>query len=100
MEIGCNDGIFLQNFKNFDHLGVEPSKNVYKISKSKKLKVLNYFFNEELIAKKKLNNKFDVIFANKSVIALIKIVGNQTTLIQSINSITDLKSREPMSDNN
>ena len=28
MEIGCNDGIFLQNFKNFDHLGIEPSKNV------------------------------------------------------------------------
>ena len=36
MEIGCNDGIFLQNFKGYDHLGIEPSKNVYQISKSKK----------------------------------------------------------------
>jgi hypothetical protein len=44
MEIGCNDGIFLQNFKNFDHLGIEPSKNVYTISKSKKLNVINSFF--------------------------------------------------------
>ena len=63
MEIGCNDGIFLQNFKSYDHLGIEPSKNVYQISKSKKLKVLNSFFNLDLIKKKKLKNKFDVIFA-------------------------------------
>ncbi len=63
MEIGCNDGIFLQNFKSCDHLGIEPSKNVYQISKSKKLNVLNSFFNLDLIKKKKLKNKFDVIFA-------------------------------------
>ena len=30
MEIGCNDGIFLQNFKKFNHLGVEPSKMFFK----------------------------------------------------------------------
>ena len=63
MEIGCNDGIFLQNFKNFEHLGIEPSKNVYNISKSKNLKVLNSFFTEELIDQKKLHNKFNIIFA-------------------------------------
>ncbi len=63
MEIGCNDGIFLQNFKNFDHLGIEPSKNVYNISKSKNLKVLNSFFTEELIDQKKFHNKFNIIFA-------------------------------------
>ena len=63
MEIGCNDGIFLQNFKNFYHVGIEPSKNVCNISRSKKLKVLNSFFTNELIDKKKLNNKFDIIFA-------------------------------------
>ncbi len=63
MEIGCNDGIFLENFKNFDHLGIEPSKNVYRISRSKKLKVLNSFFTKKLIYQKKLYNKFDIIFA-------------------------------------
>jgi methylation protein EvaC len=63
MEIGCNDGIFLQNFKNYDHLGIEPSKNVCNISKSKKLKVLNSFFNKKLIDEKKLHNKFDIIYA-------------------------------------
>tara|TARA_X000000950_G_C13917274_1_gene661626 strand:- start:4814 stop:6043 length:1230 start_codon:yes stop_codon:yes gene_type:complete len=63
MEIGCNDGIFLQNFKKFDHIGVEPSKNVFNISKSKKLNVLNSFFSEKLIEKHKLKNKFDIIYA-------------------------------------
>ena len=63
MEIGCNDGIFLENFKNFDHLGIEPSKNVCNISKSKKLKVLNSFFNKKLIDQKKIHNKFNIIFA-------------------------------------
>tara|TARA_B110000495_G_C22962272_1_gene564134 strand:+ start:58 stop:1290 length:1233 start_codon:yes stop_codon:yes gene_type:complete len=63
MEIGCNDGIFLQNFKKFNHLGVEPSKNVCQISKSKKLNVVNSFFNKKLINQNKLKNNFDVIFA-------------------------------------
>ncbi len=63
MEIGSNDGIFLQNFKKYDHLGIEPSNNVYKISKSKKLNVINSFFTEQLIKKKKLKNRFDIIFA-------------------------------------
>ncbi len=63
MEIGCNDGIFLNNFKTFDHLGVEPSKNVYRISKMKSLNVENCFFDKKFIKKKKLTNKLDVIFA-------------------------------------
>ena len=63
MEIGCNDGIFLENFKNYNHLGIEPSKNVYKVCKSKKLNVENSFFNYDLIKTRKLQNKFDVIFA-------------------------------------
>ena len=63
MEIGCNDGIFLQNFKSLPHLGIEPSKNVFKISKSKGLKVINSFFEKKLIDKEKLKKNFDVIFA-------------------------------------
>ncbi len=63
MEIGCNDGIFLQNFKKYNHLGVEPSKNVYEISKFKKLNVINSFFDLNLINKKKLEKKFDIIYA-------------------------------------
>ena len=45
LEIGCNDGIFLKNFKKYNHLGIEPSKNVYKIAKQNSLNVINNFFN-------------------------------------------------------
>tara|TARA_Y100000768_G_scaffold111670_1_gene82264 strand:- start:8280 stop:9512 length:1233 start_codon:yes stop_codon:yes gene_type:complete len=62
LEVGCNDGILLENFKNQDHLGVEPSKNVYKISKNKKLNVINKFFNLKLADSKFLKKKkFDII---------------------------------------
>lgn len=51
IEIGCNDGIMLQNFfdnQQFEHLGIEPSKNVYVISKEKNLNVINEFFSFDL----------------------------------------------------
>ena len=47
LEIGCNDGVFLENFKDVRHLGVEPSKNVYQLSKKKGLNVINSFFNNK-----------------------------------------------------
>ena len=80
MEIGCNDGIFLQNFKNLMHLGVEPSRNVYRISKSKKLNVTNSFFDEKLVNNKKLKKKFDVIFSAN----VICHIPNITSLFRNI----------------
>ena len=49
MEIGCNDGIFLQNFlgKDCRVLGVEPSTNVADIAQSKGIEIVNRFMNEE-----------------------------------------------------
>ena len=38
VEIGCNDGIMLKNFmdkQEFEHLGIEPSKNVLPIKLKK-----------------------------------------------------------------
>ena len=32
VEIGSNDGIMLKRFKMFDHLGIEPAKNVAQVS--------------------------------------------------------------------
>ena len=74
MEIGCNDGIFLQNFKNLPHLGIEPSRNVFQISKSKGLNVINSFFEKKLIDKKKLKKNFDVIFAANVICHIPDIV--------------------------
>ena len=62
LEVGCNDGILLENFKAQDHLGVEPSKNVFLIAKKKKLNVVNKFFDNKILNLKFLKNKqFDVI---------------------------------------
>jgi len=50
VEIGCNDGIMLENFmkKDIKHLGVEPSKNVALSVKSKGINVVSEFFDEDL----------------------------------------------------
>jgi methylation protein EvaC len=50
IEIGCNDGTMLENFKTkeINSLGVDPSKNVANIAKNKKLNIINDFFNHNL----------------------------------------------------
>jgi methylation protein EvaC len=50
VEIGCNDGIMIQNFmeKGIGHLGIEPSENVAKVAQSKGINVTSEFFGEEL----------------------------------------------------
>ena len=52
IEIGCNDGIFLQNFVGTNHrcLGVEPSKNVAAVAKTKGIPIKNKFMNKETAA--------------------------------------------------
>lgn len=81
LEIGCNDGIFLKNFISYKHLGIEPSRNVYKISKKKKLNVINSFFNTKLIKKKKL--LFDCIYS-ANVICHIKNIKEVFSSIKKI----------------
>ena len=67
IEIGCNDGIMLRNFyndKNYVHLGIEPSKNVYKIAKNQNLNVLNEFFSKQLSSQlREFEKNTDVIYA-------------------------------------
>ena len=53
IEIGSNDGTFLQNFKNknFETIGFEPSSNVSEIATKKGLNSVNEFFNTENVKK-------------------------------------------------
>ena len=46
VEVGCNDGTFLTNFVQAEirHLGVDPSKNVVELAKTKVVNCLNCFF--------------------------------------------------------
>ena len=50
IEIGCNDGTFLQNVmdKEIDHLGVDPSKNVVEKAKEKGVNAIAEFYSYEV----------------------------------------------------
>jgi methylation protein EvaC len=50
VELGSNDGIMLQNFKNVGirHLGIEPSANVAQVAIDKGLNAICKFFDESL----------------------------------------------------
>tara|TARA_B100000902_G_scaffold18574_1_gene22269 strand:+ start:1155 stop:2351 length:1197 start_codon:yes stop_codon:yes gene_type:complete len=65
LDIGCNDGSQLDIFKKkgFKTYGVDPAKNIYKIS-SKKHKVICGFFNKKIV--EKINKKFDIIIFQNS----------------------------------
>jgi len=66
IEIGSNDGTFLENFKdsNLDFVGFEPSSNVAEIANKKGVKTLNSFFNQVSINQiNEFKNKTDVIYA-------------------------------------
>jgi methylation protein EvaC len=51
IEIGSNDGTFLNNFKDIDvkAIGYEPSSNVSNIARKNGINSLNYFFNTETV---------------------------------------------------
>lgn len=50
VEIGCNDGIMLENFsnKNIKHLGIDPSANVVEVARSFGVEAQVSFFGEEV----------------------------------------------------
>ncbi|SVD21096.1 uncharacterized protein METZ01_LOCUS373950, partial [marine metagenome] len=66
VEVGCNDGIMLQNFlsDNVPCLGVEPSKNVAQVASNKGINVVTEFF-DQLLAEKILqkHQKADAILS-------------------------------------
>ena len=77
MEIGCNDGILLENFskKGIKCLGVEPSKNVAEIAKSKGIDVVNEFMCSNLATEiRQKYREADFIFAANVICHIPDIV--------------------------
>lgn len=67
VEIGSNDGVLLQPFKDLgvNYLGVEPAANIAEIAISKGLKVINDYFTLQISDEiKRKNGKAKVICAN------------------------------------
>ena len=58
IEIGCNDGTFLQNVmdKNIKHLGVDPSKNVVEKAQEKGINAVAEFYSYDV--SKAINEKY------------------------------------------
>tara|TARA_B100000963_G_C22550894_1_gene636728 strand:- start:63 stop:1268 length:1206 start_codon:yes stop_codon:yes gene_type:complete len=85
IEIGSNDGTFLKNYKlaKYEHLGIEPSKNVANYSKRiNKVKVNNVFFNSKNCNKlKKYKKKTDLICAAN----VISHIPNLNDLMKGLN---------------
>ena len=65
IDIGSNDGIGLQPFKDLKYkkiLGIEPAKNLAKISNKKNIKTINCFLDKNSI--KKINKGADLVLAS------------------------------------
>ncbi len=71
LEIGCNDGTFLENFtelKNVKVIGIDPSKSAADKAKAKGIKVFNSFYDEEVVLEIIKDNGYaDVIFASNVI---------------------------------
>lgn len=63
LDIACNDGTLLQKFKAFgaEVYGVDPAKNLRKITTEKNLNVIVDYWNSETA--KRLSKRFDIITA-------------------------------------
>lgn len=93
MEIGSNDGSLLKFFKqkNFNCIGIEPSKYAAKIARSQnKINTINDFLTPKLARKIVKNKKVNLIIANnviahildiKEFIHAISILCNEKTII-------------------
>ena len=81
VEIGCNDGISLQNFANagIPHLGVEPSENVAEEARNKGINVVSEFFNAQMAE--------DILRKNGP--ADLFIATNTMHHIENINSVAE-----------
>ena len=77
IEIASNDGYLLQFFKkkNFNCLGIEPSKSCAKAARKKNIKVLEKFFDFDLAKKLAKKNLVDLIVAN-NVLAHVPDINN------------------------
>jgi len=63
IEIGSNDGTFIKNFKRNIIVGIEPCKNLAKLTKKKNYKTYSEYWNQKLAKKIIKNKKADLIYS-------------------------------------
>jgi len=90
LDIGCNDGTFLNNFvsKNLNIYGVDPAKNPTNLIKNKKIKLIKNFFSKQAL------DKFGIKKGSLKVITSISMfydVDNPNKFIKDIEYFLDTR---------
>ena len=69
LEIGSNDGSLLKEFQKLGGktIGIEPAKNLAKISNDAGIKTINEFFSKELATNIALKEKISLVVANNVI---------------------------------
>ena len=68
LEIGSNDGTFLKNFNKKISVGIEPCKNVEKITKKQKFNTIPEYWDIKLAKKiQKKYDSFDLIYSANTI---------------------------------
>ena len=90
VDIGSNDGIFLEPITNLGikALGVEPAKNVSKIANSKGLNTLSEYFNDKTV--KKIKNKYGSI----DVVTAFNVFAHSDGLKEILDNVTKLLKKD------
>tara|TARA_Y100000590_G_C15747227_1_gene1022592 strand:+ start:2437 stop:3612 length:1176 start_codon:yes stop_codon:yes gene_type:complete len=84
LEIGCNDGVFLENFKKSFSLGIEPCSNIAQLSKKRGLDVIIEYWNRRTALKiRKKYGYFDLIYSANT----ITHIKNLNDVFKSINLV-------------
>lgn len=86
LEIGSNDGLFLQALSRLgiDAVGIEPAFNLHEYAvNSRNVKSINNFFSYELLKEYDLKN-LDLIFANHSISNIENIKNIATSVGKSL----------------
>lgn len=101
IDIGSNDGIGLIPFKNLGFknlIGVEPAKNLAKLSNKKKIKTFNNYLNNKIVIK--IKRKADLVLAsnvfahshNLKAMAknMLNLLSREGTLIIEVQYLLDM----------
>ena len=68
LEIGSNDGVFIKHFQKINNIGVEPCKNLARITNKMNIKTYDEFWTMRLSRKiAKQNKLFDVIYSANTI---------------------------------
>jgi SAM-dependent methyltransferase len=88
VDIGSNDGTLLKSFKDVSGakvIGVEPSKNIWKIAQKNSIPTINDFFNKKTVLKISKKQKAKVITATN----VFNHINDMRTFVNDIKNLLD-----------